>query len=125
MITLLGGLSGMIRIAVGAVAAGILAYAITYLIIVPLERADARRGYVILAEKTALASQLAEERRQRLAGAQALEEHRKRLAVSLASEDQANARLEKEIAENEKAVDAAGRACRADDADLDFFMRKP
>lgn len=85
--------------------------------------ADARRAYVDAMEKAALASQLAERDRQERAGAIALEEYRKRLAASQAAEQAASDKLESEIAENEKALEAAGRACRADQSDLDFILR--
>lgn len=86
--------------------------------------ADARRAYVDAMEKTALAAQLAERERQDRAGAIAIEEYRKRLAASQAAEQAASDQLESEIVENEKALDAAGRACRIDDDDL-LWLRKP
>lgn len=123
MIALVGGLSGIIRMAAASVATAVLAYAVTYLIIVPLERADARRGYVVIAEKTAAEAEAAELRRQRNAASQSLDEYRKRLAVSEASEEQANARMEKENAENETALKNRGRSCFADADDVDFIVR--
>lgn len=86
--------------------------------------ADARRAYVDTMEKATLAAQLAERERQDRAGAIALEEYRKRLAASQAAEQAASDKLESEIAENENALEAAGRACRLDDADL-LWLRKP
>lgn len=123
ILALLGGISGIIRMVAGAAIAAVLAYAVTYLIIVPLERSDARRGYVVLAEKVAAEAEAAELRRQRDAASVALEEHRKRLAVAEAAEEQANGRLEKEIAENEIALDAAGRSCRAGSDDIEWLRR--
>jgi hypothetical protein len=85
--------------------------------------ADARRTYVDAMEKAALAAQLAERDRQQAIGAIALEEYRKRLAAAQSAEQAASDQLEKEISENEKALEAAGRACRADQSDLDFILR--
>lgn len=123
ILALLGGVTGIMRMIAGAAIAAVLAYAVTYMIIVPLERADARRGYVVLSEKIAAEAEAAELRRQRDASSQSLEEHRKRLAVAQASEEQANGRLEKEIAQNEIALDAAGRSCRVDPADLQWLLK--
>jgi hypothetical protein len=78
--------------------------------------------YVLLAEKTAAESRANEMERQRNAASLALEDHRKRLAASEAAEEHANARLEKEIAEYEKALSAAGRACSLDDLDRSFLL---
>ncbi len=60
----------------------------------------ARQGYVALAEKTALEAQLAEQERQRLAAAQSLEEYRKRLSAAVQAKEEANAKLEKIIADD-------------------------
>lgn len=86
---------------------------------------DARRIYVDAMEKTALAAQLAERERQQAIGAIVVEEYRKRLAAAQSAEQAASDQLEKEISDNEKALEAAGRACRADQSDLDFILRKP
>lgn len=86
--------------------------------------ADARRTYVDAMEKVALAAQLAERERHERAGAIALEDYRKRLAASQAAEQAISDQLESEIATHERELDAAGRACRADDADIDW-LRKP
>ncbi len=64
LLALLGGLGGALRLAAGA-AAGI---GLAYLTIVPLERADARRGYVQEAIATAAEAKLSELQRQVAAG---------------------------------------------------------
>lgn len=85
--------------------------------------AEAQKGYVLASEKAALAAQLAEERRQRQAGALALEEYRKREAADKKLDAELAARQEQELADYEKKLEAAGRARRLDESDLDFIMR--
>ncbi|MGO7115559.1 hypothetical protein ACCS79_03505 [Rhizobium johnstonii] len=110
-----------LKIAVG-VLAGLALYGIYDIAIgTPATERAAREGYVLLAEKTSAEAQATEMQRQRDAAAQALEEHRKRLASARAAEAAARDRLEMEITENEKRLDTIGRACRLDDADVDFL----
>lgn len=90
----------------------------------PLVRREALSGYVLKAEKDALASRLIEERRRASAAAQAMEEHRKRLDAALRAEEQASEKLEAEISENERLLEERGRACRIDLDDIDFLLRK-
>jgi molecular chaperone DnaK (HSP70) len=85
---------------------------------------EARAGYVLVAEKTAAEARAEEMERQRNAAAQATEEHRKRLQAAQASEQAAKDTLEKEIAEHEKALDAAGAVCRLTDADLRWLRNQ-
>lgn len=91
----------------------------------PLVRREALSGYVIRSERDSLASQLAEEERRRNKAAQALEEHRKRLSASQKAEKELSDRLDQETAENERLLEAAGRAWRLDRADVDFILRNP
>lgn len=90
----------------------------------PAVAAAARRGYVLESEKTAAEAELAEVRRQ-LAAATAA---RNRFAVGLAQANaaaQAHAeKLESEIADYEKKLDAAGRKCGLDRADIEW-LRQP
>lgn len=85
--------------------------------------ADANRTLVSAVEKAALAAQLAERERQRVIGAIALEDYRKRLVAVQADEQQASQQLETEILKHEKELVAAGRACRVDDADIEWLRR--
>lgn len=119
MWALLGGLSGMARIAIG----GFVTFAICYFLIIPLERSDARKGYVLLAEKTAAEAQAAELRRQINATAQSLEEHRRRLAAAEAEEQQKAEDREREILAYEVRLDQANRRCVLDRDDLEFLRR--
>lgn len=110
-----------LKIAIG-VLAGLALYSIYDVAIgTPATERAAREGYALLAEKTTAEAQAAEMLRQRDAAAQALEEHRKRLASAQAAEAAARNKLETEISENEQTLDALGRACRLDDADVDFL----
>lgn len=111
--------------ALGAAAALAVAMAYDKLIDDPLVRREALSGYVLRTERDALASRLAEERRRAIAASQALEEHRKRLSASREAEKQASEKLEAEITENEKLLEAAGRACRLDDADIRWLRSQP
>lgn len=111
-----------LKIAVGMLA-GLALYGIYDVAIgTPATERAAREGYVLLAERTTAEAQAAEMLRQRDAAAQALEEHRKRLASAQAAEAAAHDKLETEIAANEQKLDALGRACRFDDADVDFLQ---
>lgn len=92
-------------------------------VVARLAAANALKGYVLESEKTALAAQLAEERRQRLAGAVALEEYRKRAAADEKQDAEIAARQEQEIAEYEKKLKAAGRSRLLDGDDFDYIMR--
>lgn len=83
----------------------------------------ARSEYVARAELEAAKARLAEVERQRDIGAQALEEYRRRLAAYEQVEAAEDARHELEIAENEKRLQAAGRSCVLDDADIEFLRR--
>ncbi|MBX5238613.1 hypothetical protein [Rhizobium sp. NLR22b] len=75
-------------------------------------------------ERDAIAAQLAKERRDAAAAAQSLEEHRKRLDAALKSEDAAAERREAEIADYEKRLREAGRACLLDADDIKWLRRK-
>lgn len=85
--------------------------------------AAARQGYVLEAERDAIAAELRERERQASAASMALEEHRRRLAASQEAQRALADKLELEIAQHEKELDAAGRACRLDDADLDWLLK--
>lgn len=92
-------------------------------VVARLAAASALKGYVLESEKSAVQAQLAEERRQRLAGAVALEEYRKRAAADEKQDAEIAARQEQEIAEYEEKLKAAGRSRLLDGADFDYIMR--
>lgn len=85
--------------------------------------AEASHRCASLAEQAATSARMAEQARQRIAGGIVLEEYRTRLAAARAAEQQANDRLEQEIAENEKNLVASGRACLLDPADIEWLRK--
>lgn len=94
------------------IAAGVMVYHLYAISIgYPAAARSAKAGMVTLFERDALASQLAEEKRLRLAGSQALEEYRKRAAAALTAEQADNDRMEQEIADYEAKLADANR-CR-------------
>jgi len=123
MFALFESIKGAVYGALGAAAATALLMTYDKLIDDPAVAREARAGYVLIAEKTALEAQLAKERRLAIAAAQSLEEHRKRLAASQQAEALASDKLEAEIAENEALLEKSGRRCTADQSDVDFIMR--
>lgn len=84
----------------------------------PLVRREALTGYVLKAEKDAIAAQLTEERRRALAAKQAAEEFRKRY-TALSEANRANhERAEKAIAD-----DTSDDGARVDPGDLEWLRR--
>lgn len=94
---------------------------------VAVQRAEAaeaaRLEYVALAETAAKAAELEERERQQKAAAISLEDYRRRLATARANESATADRLEQEIARHETELDSTGRACRIDDADIDWLLK--
>lgn len=87
-----------------------------------VERA-ARQGYVVLAEKAAAEAELTETRRQLAVTVAARDRYQLGLAqAQRLSADRAE-QLESEIADYERKLDAAGRACRLDGADIEWVRR--
>lgn len=84
---------------------------------------DARKGYVLEAEKAALQARLAETQRQLREGAIVVEEYRKRQAADDVQEAKIAENHEREISEYEEKLKAAGRSRLLDESDLDFIMR--
>lgn len=80
----------------------------------PLVRREALTGYVLKAEKDAMAAQLAEERRRALAATQTAEEFRKRY-TALSEASRANhEKAEKAIADDNRNDDGAPRVSAED-----------
>lgn len=116
---LLGGIGGALRIAAGT-AAGI---ALAYLTIVPLERADARRGYVQESRATAAEAKADELARQVAAGEIVAASYQEILKNRMAKEAADDEQFDKERAEFEAKLATAGRGCTLDPADLDFLRK--
>jgi cell division protein FtsB len=75
-------------------------------------------GYVLQSEKTALQAQLDEVKRQKNAAAQSLEEYRKRNDATQKLKEEADARLEKLIAE-----DSGSDGCTWGDSDIEWLRK--
>ncbi|MCZ7488159.1 hypothetical protein [Rhizobium rhizogenes] len=84
----------------------------------PAVEREARAGYVLLSEKTSLQAQINEIERQKNAASQSLEEYRKHSAATLKLKEEANARLEKFIAE-----DRGSDGCTWGDDDLEWLRK--
>lgn len=106
-----------IMIAVGAA----LGIAFSYLVIVPLERRDARSGYVVEARATAAEAKSAELARQVAAGKLVAESYQEILKNARAKDAENDAQLAKDRAEFEAKLKAAGRGCGLDASDLDWL----
>ncbi|WJI43665.1 hypothetical protein NL532_23960 [Mesorhizobium sp. C120A] len=115
---LLGGVGGALRLAAGA-AAGV---AFAYLAIVPLERADARRGYVQEDRAIAAEAKLTEVQRQVAAGQIVIASYQEILKNARAKDAADDAQLAKDRAEFEAKVAAAGRAWNLDQSDVDWLL---
>ncbi|MEI5680452.1 hypothetical protein G6N74_28500 [Mesorhizobium sp. CGMCC 1.15528] len=115
--TLIGGFRGIL-VAVAVLAS---AWAYNKAVDNPIVVAQARAGFVLTAERDALAARLNEEQRQRKASDAALSMLRNELDKQQESELAASERLELEIADYEKKLADAGRSCRLDDSDTDWL----
>lgn len=94
-----------IKVALGAAVGGLLVYAFMSLVTIPAAEREARAGYVLLSEKTALQSQLDEMQRQRNAAAQSLEEYRKRAVADALTQQKLEAQLEQAIQDDNQNAD--------------------
>lgn len=116
--TLLGGLGGALRLAGGAVA-GI---GLAYLTIVPLERADARRGYVQEDRAIAAEAKLTEVQRQVDAGQIVIDSYQEILRNARAKDAADDEQFAKDKADFEAKLTAAGRKCPIGADDL-FWLQ--
>lgn len=120
MWSLIGGFSGLARIAIG----GACAWVVMSLIIVPMERADAVRGKVDEFRATAAEAERDELRRQLTAGNIVIEAYQAQLRNVRAKEEATANEVERQIAENEALRAASGRVCALDDADVEFLRKR-
>jgi hypothetical protein len=90
----------------------------------PMIEREARQGYVLEAQKTALEAQLAERDRQIKAGEYIITAYQQQLSNARAAETARAEQSEQEIAAYEKRLADEGRICRLDGADIDW-LRKP
>lgn len=115
---LLGGIGGALRLAAG-IAGGI---ALAYVTIVPLERADARRGYVQEDRAIAAEAKLDEVQRQVHAGEIVIASYQEILRNARAKDAADDAQLSKDRKAFEAKLAAAGRKCGLDQSDLDWVQ---
>lgn len=111
---LLGGFSGALRLGAG-IAGGI---ALAYVTIVPLERADARRGYVQEDRAIAAEAKLVEVQRQVDAGQIVIASYQEILKNARAKDAADDAQLALDRKDYEAKLAAAGRSCGLSDDDL-------
>lgn len=90
----------------------------------PRVRKEARQEYVHIAEKEALQAELEREKELRTIAELVRAGYARLLAEYEARQVAENERIEKEIAEYEAELEAAGRSCRLTDADIEW-LRKP
>lgn len=90
----------------------------------PSVAAEARLGYVLLAERTALETKLAVETKRREAAERISDNHAKALAVATQQIQEDMARLEQENADYEARLNDAGRRCELNADDINW-LRKP
>lgn len=89
----------------------------------PMIEREARQGYVLEAQKTALEAQLAERDRQIAAGEYVISAYQEQLSNARAAEQAKSEQSEQEIAAYEKRLADEGRACRLDGADIDWLRK--
>ncbi len=115
---IIGRFAGIVRMAMGAAAAALL----FWLVVVPLERADARKGYVLEVRALAAEAERDELARQVKAGKIVTEAYHEQLRNFRAKDAADDVELEKRIIENEALRKAAGRACLLGDSDRRFLL---
>ena len=125
---MIGLLNSKVLVAAGAVAGIILSSLlwITYNHFIghPRVANEARLGYVVLSEKAAIEAKLKLEEKRRKAAEEISSRHQALLKIANAQAEVEQARLEQENADYEARLEAAGRSCRLDDADIEW-LRKP
>ncbi|TDW21083.1 hypothetical protein EV128_12252 [Rhizobium azibense] len=121
MWTAIGGIGGLLRIIAGACVAAVL----MYVIVVPLERAEAKRGLVTEYRATSAEAERDELKRQLKGGQIVIEAYQVQLRNARAKEETTANELEKRILENEALRKASGRTDGLDAADVKFLLDNP
>lgn len=114
---LLGGVGGALRLVAG-VAAGV---GLAYLVIVPLERSDARRGYVQEDRAIAAEAKLTEVQRQVSAGQVVIASYQEILKNARAKDAADDAQLAADRKDFEAKLAAAGHSCPLDLGDIEWL----
>lgn len=104
-----------------AVAGAAIASAFYWLIIIPIERNNARRGYVVEARATAAEAKLLESQRQINAGQIVIASYQEIAKNDRARDAEAAASSEKRISDYEKLLQAAGRRCDLNADDIRMY----
>ncbi len=89
----------------------------------PMLKREARDGYVLEAQKTALEAKLAEMDRQKKAGEFVISAYQEQLKNARAAEAEKSQQTEAEIKAYENRLADTGRACLLDGHDLDFLRQ--
>lgn len=89
----------------------------------PAVAREARQEYVHVSEKASLEARLAEAIRQKNAGQLALADYAHQLAIVQRQQALDVERTEQRIADYEAQLEAAGRSCRLDDADIEWLSQ--
>ncbi len=89
----------------------------------PMLKREARDGYVLEAQKTALGAKLDEMDRQKKAAEFVISAYQEQLKNARVAEAEKSQQNEQEIAAYEKRLADTGRACLLDGHDLDFLRQ--
>lgn len=89
----------------------------------PIIRAEARRGYVLEAEKAAAEAQSAEMQRQAAAAKDALATFKAALAMADKKQVELSAKLDEDTKAYEAKLKAAGRSCRLSRDDVQWLLK--
>ncbi len=119
MWAVIGGIGGALRILAGACVAAVL----MLLVVVPLERADAKRAQETEYRAVSAEAERDELARQLDAGQIVIDAYQVQLRNVRAKEELTANDLEKRITENEALRKASGRACTVDDGDARFLLQ--
>jgi hypothetical protein len=112
-----------IKAAAYAIAGAAIASVFFWLVIIPIERNDARRGYVAEARATAAEAKAAKIERERKADQIVIDAYQVQLKNARAAEVEKVEQHEQEIADYESKLSAAGRSCRIDGDDRDWLLK--
>lgn len=112
-----------IKAALYAIAGAALAALFCWLVVIPLERNDARRGYVVEARATAAEAKSAELQRQVNAGQLVISSYQEIAKNDRARDAQTAADTDIRIKEYEKRLEAAGRSWHLDQSDVDELLK--
>jgi uncharacterized protein YlxW (UPF0749 family) len=118
MWALVGGLSGALRIVAGACVAAVL----MFLVVVPLERADAKRAQETEYRAVSAEAERDELQRQLKGGQIVIDAYQVQLRNVRSKEESTANDLERKIAENEALRKALGRTDGVDPSDVKFLL---